>query len=150
MEESKYFPLNGLRLCIDAMADGEIEGTFLSPMDGRRVAFAGYQDFLVKADKLFDRYGYPQSFQEKRSFVKKKDQETAPYTGFPPAVIKAEDILLLRGRFSTYNVIVVARRNASWQGVLLGEDGAKIGVYDGEIQLIRLLKASLPGEKEEI
>ncbi len=136
---NNYFPLNGLRVCIDSVLGDELEGRFYSPMEKNAICFESYGEFLLKGEALFERMGYPQAFLQNRSFheVSKEDNR---YKGVPREVLKFEEIVTQKGSICTFQVIVTSRRNATWQGVLQQEDGKDIDTYSSVMELLKLLK----------
>lgn len=141
MSDKRYFPLNGLRLCIDEINGEDVKGTFYSPMDERQITFSGFEEFLLKADRLFNRHGYPQAFMEARSFRKVKPEDNR-YSGMPRAVRGYEELVKHTGRQATFNVMIQSRRHATWQGVVRTGEGELIAPYDGVLELIEILRSS--------
>ena len=71
-KENRIYPINGIRVCIDR--EGETRaGRFYSKMMEMEIRFESSNQMLLKADRLFDRCGYPQRFMEARSFQKKAE-----------------------------------------------------------------------------
>ncbi len=130
------FPLNGIRICIDNK-DSNMEGRAYSPLWEACITFCGLEELLLKADKVFDEKGYPQAFQEKRSFLVQKSRPTA-FRGFPSPETDEKTILSQRGMLETYDIVVESRRNTSWQGRVYKE-GIMIGDFCGELELISCL-----------
>lgn len=141
MSDKGYFPLNGLRLCIDEINGEDVRGSFCSPMDERQITFSGFEEFLLKADRLFNRHGYPQAFLEARSFRKTETAQNR-YGGMPQAVRGYEEMVKHTGRQATFNVIIQSRRRATWQGLVQTGEGETIAPYDGVLELIEILRSS--------
>lgn len=133
----KIYPVNMFRICIEKI-QGDIGGQIFSPLSAEAINFSDIGDLLLKMDKLFDKVGYPQAFQTKRTFAEEKKQENA-YRGIPRAVRDVESILSQRGTNGTYDILVVSRRNTSWQGEVYGLPGDKKGEFNGEVELLALL-----------
>lgn len=93
-------------------------------------------------DALFDQTGYPQSFQEKRSF-KKVSAPNAAYRGVPATDVMYQDMQQYCGEIATLDVLVESRRNASWQGRVFSTEGQCLGEYDGEWGLIDIIQKYL-------
>ncbi len=141
MNDKKYFPLNGLRLCIDEISDEDARGSFYSPMDERQISFRGFEEFLLKADRLFNRHGYPQAFLEARSFKTVKPEDNR-YGGMPRAVRGYEELVQHTGRRATFNVLIQSRRHATWQGVVLTGEGEMLAAYNDVLELIEIVRSS--------
>ena len=66
-KENRFYPPNSFRVCIDEL-NNDIIGNIYSPLIEEVIGFRGVEQLLVKMDKLFDAKGYPQAFQDKRTF----------------------------------------------------------------------------------
>ena len=130
----KYFPPNAFRVCVDDLRD-DIAGRIYSPLVAEAILFVSIGELLVKMDELFDRYGYPQAFQDKRSFDSAKEQGNL-YRGMPKAEQDDEKILSQVGREGTFDVLVKSRKNTSWQGSLYNKEGTLLKEFNGEVELL--------------
>ena len=130
----KYYPLNAFRICADKLGD-DVEGRVFSPLKAEAIHFSGMADLLVKMDALFDKVGYPQAFQNKRSFDSGKELSNL-YRGIPESAIPPEEILKQSGNCKTYDVLIHSRKNTSWQGELYDEKSVFLNSFDGEIELL--------------
>ncbi|MBQ8038441.1 MAG: hypothetical protein IJ274_00955 [Lachnospiraceae bacterium] len=129
-----YYPLNAFRICADRI-DDDVEGRVFSPLKPDVIRFSGMTGLLVKMDELFDRVGYPQAFQDKRSFDGIKEH-TNLYRGIPEGEMSPALILEQTGEQKTFDVLVISRKNTSWQGELYNEDNAFLKSFNGEIELL--------------
>lgn len=130
----KYYPPNAFRICADKI-DNDITGRVFSPLHADSIPFIGMGELLVKMDELFDKVGYPQAFQDKRSFGSDKERSNL-YKGIPEKQLKPIEIISQTGDCKTYDVIVNTRKNTSWQGSVYEDDGTFLGDFDGEIALL--------------
>lgn len=138
MENNKrFYSVNMFRVCIDTYQE-DISGSVYSPLSVDEIAFTGIGELLLKMDKLFDAIGYPQAFQDKRSFEGGKKLGNS-YKGIPKAVRSVDSILDKTGESCTYDIEVVSRRNTSWQGVIYDVNGNEQGKFNGEVQLLEKL-----------
>ena len=64
---NQMFPVNGLRICVDAGGE-DVTGRVYTPLLEDGMAFAGLQEMFLKADRIFDKAGYPEAMQQKRTF----------------------------------------------------------------------------------
>lgn len=139
MEFSKnYYPLNAFRICADKIED-DVEGRIFCPLNGEEIRFCGMTELLVIMDEVFDRAGYPQAFQDKRSFEQMKERRNL-YRGIPKSVMAPEAIIMQKGKHITFDVLVHSRKNTSWQGEIYDEDGSLLVNFDGEIQLMAAIE----------
>lgn len=133
----KYYPLNAFRICADTIGE-DVEGRVFSPLKAECIPFRGMGELLVKMDELFDRVGYPQAFQDKRSFDKDKER-TNLYRGIPDGELKPGDIISNTGKIRTFDIVVTSRKNTSWQGSVQTDDGTVLGDFNGEIALLAII-----------
>jgi hypothetical protein len=139
--ENKYFPPNGLRVCIEKGDGVHLEGRFYSPLSEKVFSFCDFQELLLKADSLFDQVGYPQSFQKKRSF-QQEDNKYPAYNAHPTIYRQAGEILKMEGGEATFDILVVSRSKANWQGFVNDKAGKRIGRFQDVVQLINYLAAT--------
>ena len=140
MEEKAYYPLNSVRICIDSM-EPNATGTAYTPLLKTPIDFTDIGYLIVKLDELFDEKGYPQSYQDKRSFTAVKESENR-YHGLPTAGMEASLILSKAGRLTTYDVMIDTRRNSSWQGTCYDASHTSLGTFEGDMELMKILMKS--------
>lgn len=136
----KYYPPNAFRICADKI-EKDVEGRVCSPLQLETIHFSGMTELLVKMDELFDKVGYPQAFQDKRSFDSDKEANNL-YRGIPVSKREPADILNYTGECKTFDILVHSRKNTSWQGEIYNEKGAFLGGFDGEIALLSSIVAA--------
>ena len=127
------YPVNSIRVCVDAVYDGNLSGRFYSKMNSDPVSFHSIAKLLLGADKLFDLRGYPQNFEEKRSFTKQKVW-TGKYS-VPPVLLDDETVLKQRGLLFTFDILVQSRHRAGWQGIVVSLDGEAVE-FQSELELL--------------
>jgi hypothetical protein len=135
MEESstRSYPMNGIRICIDQFGE-DMEGRIYSKMSTVPLYFENSCEILLRADRLFDNCGYPQSFQVKRNFMEAGD--TGRFSK-PTIYMEDSEIRMQHGRYLTVDILVKTRRRAGWQGILLDMDGTKLSEFRSEMELLR-------------
>ena len=137
MDEEKTimrnFPMNAVRLCIDHYED-DIQGRLYNKMSPKELSFQNCSEMLLKTDALFDHHGYPQTFQEKRIFYKEKEKQGKH--GVPKEAANNATIEEQRGRYCTLDMIILSRRCAGWQGILLYTDGTEAARFQSEMELL--------------
>lgn len=132
--DSRPYPVNAIRVCIDAY-DEDISGRIYSKMCETPLAFRDCGEMILRADRLFDACGYPQSFQEKREF--QKARASGRYAR-PQVRLADTEIRGQTGRVRTVDVLVRSRRRAGWQGSILKENGGAAN-FESELELLRYL-----------
>ena len=143
MEETKKdrtYPINSIRVCVDSAAADEFQGRFYSRMNPDPIGFHDIGELIVLADKLFDKRGYPQTFQERRSF--RGTAAGAGHYAAPEIFLTDEEIEAQSGAHGTFDILVESRRRAGWQGMLLGGDGSR-HEYQSEMELLKEIDAEL-------
>lgn len=136
MAEKKIYPPNGFRVCVDSRED-DISGLVYSPLKECPISYTGFNELMLKMDQVFDKSGYPQAFQVKRSFLQSK-KNPAPYHGVPKVSSETLQIFEKAGKLFTVDVVVKTRRNTSWQGNVYSTDGTKLGSFESDIELLQL------------
>ena len=135
------YPANGFRICVDT-EENDMAGRLYSVLAPEEITYSGWNELFLKMDEMFDRAGYPQAFQEKRSFT--EEAPSGSYQGSPKLLQPADAVLGARGHLWTVDVVVTSRRDASWQGIVYDLQNHELGQFDGELGLMKILE-----EKEE-
>lgn len=140
----KKFPLNCLHICVDRCS-GDLAGRIYCRMSKEGLPFGNTGELLLRADALFDEKGYPQSFQEKRSFEGHSTWQSR--YGAPEPSLTDEEVLSQHGVYWTFDILVYSRRRASWQGALLnpGRPGRS---FESAKELLELIGEEMIVRKE--
>ena len=131
------YPANGFRICVDT-EEQDMAGRIYSLLVPEVITYSGWNEFFLKMDAVFDQVGYPQAFQEKRSFT--GGTKAASYQGSPKLLQPYEAVTHERGLLWTVDVVVISRRDTSWQGIVYDLDRQEIGQFDGELGLMKILE----------
>ena len=131
------YPANGFRICVDT-EEHDIAGRLYSVLAPKEIPYNGWNELFLKMDEVFDRAGYPQAFQEKRSFKEKVQAKT--YQGSPKLLQAEEKVVGAHGALWTVDVVVTSRRDASWQGIVYDLQKNELGQFDGELGLMKILE----------
>lgn len=129
---------SSLRFCIDAVCDEAVSGRVFSRRFTRAVSFSDLIALILQLDKVFDRQGFPQAFQRTRTFLR-SDADADYIAGDASCGVSEEFILAQRGDVITFDVTVVSRRNANWQGTVCWVDSGERQEFSGVMELLRLL-----------
>lgn len=144
--ESRSYPMNGIRLCIDR--EGErIAGRMYSKMSETPIPFESSSNMLLAADDFFNKQGYPQCFLEPRSFLNNK--ETYSSFRYPKAVMSDTEIMEQEGKCDTLDVFVQSRRKAGWQGIVFKPVGQFVGEFNSELELLMILEKEMKKQEPE-
>ena len=131
------YPANGFRICVDT-EEQDMAGRIYSLLAPEVITYSGWNELFLKMDAVFDQVGYPQAFQEKRSFT--GGTKAASYQGSPKLLQPYEAVTHERGLLWTVDVVVISRRDTSWQGIVYDLDRQEIGQFDGELGLMKILE----------
>ena len=130
-------PANGFRICVDT-EEQDMAGRIYSLLVPEVITYSGWNELFLKMDAVFDQVGYPQAFQEKRSFT--GGTKAASYQGSPKLLQPYEAVTHERGLLWTVDVVVISRRDTSWQGIVYDLDRQELGQFDGELGLMKILE----------
>lgn len=145
MNRRNTYPVNIVRICIDQYENMDVSGRLYSKMCTEQIVFNSFNDFLLKTDRIFDENGFPQAFQQKRTF--KNQNISHGYSGRPQTSVSDTCIEEQQGKIRTFDIVVQTRQKTGWQGVLRDELKKETGFFQSEIELLKLLEKAL--EKSE-
>lgn len=129
-----------IRLCVDSYDFGVAKGHYYHPkLENGGRAFGSLAQFLVGAEILFDSMNFPQSYTAKRSFT--------PLQGSGPGGLSGSEEQ--RGKCATFEIRVLFRQNASWQGSVRWVEGRSEECFRSALELILLINSALGGIREE-
>lgn len=127
-----------LRICIDQIADGKMQGRIIGVAVPEIVFFRGMAEFTCKIDELYNKIGNPQAFQVMRSFAKEDDYNS--FKGSPNIYHSAAEINRYCGQVVTFHMIMTSRTGAEWQGILKNIDGEIINHYKTVLECINAVE----------
>lgn len=124
-------------VCIDSYTGLVPAGRICHPSLEQAVRFTSLMDFLIRMEDLLSDLQMPQSFTAKRSFS---------------AVQRpAGDYSIKRstGGLATFNVRVVFRQNASWQGTVRWAETGQEDSFRSALELLFLMHSALEAVEEQ-
>lgn len=134
MTTGKIFSLNMARICIDE-CQGRITGRVYSKPWPTPINFFGLGEMVVAMDRMFDKYRYPQAFQERRSF-REPTGRAGPWR-MPEARLSDMEMEHQQGRRYTFDIVVQSRRQSGWQGLLMQTDRTILTRFNNERELLK-------------
>lgn len=137
---NNIYSVNSIRVCVDSVNNGNLSGRFYSKMSSDPISFSSIAKLLLGADKLFDLRGYPQNFEEKRSFTKQKVW-SGKYS-VPSALLDDETVLAQRGLLFTFDILVQSRHRAGWQGIIVNLEGEAVE-FQSELELLESIEMEM-------
>ena len=134
------FPVNLLRVCINRRKDNnEVEGFLCSVALEDILYFSGKIEFALKVDEAYDRIGQPQPQEVLRSFQKNDRPLYNSYKGNPVRWHTSDEIRKYLGSEVTYDLLMISRKHAEWQGILKNVDGEIKGEFGSVLECLKML-----------
>jgi hypothetical protein len=131
--ENRY---RGTVVCIDGCTDGVCAGRLINPGLPEPIVFRGVMQFLQEMEKLLDDMRFPEPFARTRSFAS-------------PAALSSVNTAqgMAQGRLATFNLRVLFRQNASWQGSIQWLEGRQEESFRSVLELLLLINSTLTQEQ---
>lgn len=127
-------------LCIDQYQDGVLRGRLYHPGTPHGESFRSLMELLVRMETLLDEMQFPQSFTAAREF--ELPARLSLRTGL--------DSELTVGALATFQVRILFRQNASWQGSVSWLDQQRQEHFRSALELVMLLHSALqPASAQE-
>ena len=125
-------------VCIDGVsADKDYLGEIWDQYDNKPLEFRNMTDMLLHMEKLYDKWNFPQSSTQTRTF-----RDDGAGRGGPKASLEERHtdwIWERKGRLATFVVHVKYRQNAEWQGDILWVERQKKVSFDSSLTLVKLI-----------
>ena len=135
---TKLNPKNGLfRICVDQMEDGRLSGRIVSQRLTAPMAFADLGDLLLKVEGVLDAQNFPQASQRIRTFV--QDASEYPSSVLPGGAMSEAEVEASRGALTTFQLAILTRRNATWQGAVDWMEGQSPMSFSSDLELLSLV-----------
>ena len=136
MWENQY---RNTTICIDSYENGTLSGRMFNPYLPEGDSFHSIMDFLKKMESMLNNMKFPQSYSVKRVFCPVQEMNTvAPSIESTP-----------KGACGTFNIKVLFRQNASWQGSVFWIEGGREESFRSVLELLLLMDSALCAGKVE-
>ena len=119
-------------VCVDSYDNGVLRGRFYNPWMEEGRPFVSMTGFLLEMEQAMDRMDFPKSFTAVRTF--------AP---LPSALPSAGEGGFRPGCAATFEVRILFRQNASWQGSVTWLEGRMEQSFRSALELIFLMDSAL-------
>lgn len=130
---------SSLRVCVDRIQGQTVGGRVYSRRLTEPLAFSDMSGLALRLEDVFDRQRFPQAFLRSRTFLPGETEEGIA-AAEPSQGMSDEMVLAQRGELATFEVLVISRRNASWQGFVEWTDSGERQKFASFLELLRLLK----------
>ncbi|MBR3703994.1 MAG: hypothetical protein IKM11_00680 [Oscillospiraceae bacterium] len=138
------FNLNNssLRVCVDRVNGCAAAGRVFGRRLTAPILFDDLSSLALRLDQVFDQQNFPQAFQSHRTFLREKDWEESAVADLSDGMSE-EMVNAQYGAIATFEILMVSRRNSSWQGMIDWLDGRERRNFYGYLELLRLLSERL-------
>lgn len=139
---------SSLRVCVDRLSHYTVAGRVFSRRLVEPMKFEDMSSLFLRLEQLFDRQNFPQAFQRTRVVVRDTLWQDTTAAGLAEGMSE-ETVNAQRGEMLTFTILVVSRRNATWQGSVDWLDGSGKQEFSSSLELLRLVDEKLTesGEK---
>ena len=120
-------------VCVDSYENRVLAGRFYNQYCPEGVRFESLIDLLKKMEDMLDRMRFPQPFASVRTFAETPMMENGAPEGAAPR----------EGACATFEVRVLFRQNASWQGSVTWLDGRREESFRSVLELIFLMDSAI-------
>lgn len=134
-------PVNSIRICFRKRRPECFQGWICGVACKDMVEFYDAADLIIKIDSTYNQIGHPQPHQILRSFG--ETDEPCAYCGQPERYHTDEEIKAMHGEEGTFEMLMLTRHSAEWQGMLTCMDSGKRGKFATTLECIRLLNEGL-------
>ena len=142
MNDKMDFQPTFLRICIDRInfQNEDLAGSVCGVALKDSYPFGSVMELMLTIDECLDRIGKPQATRKTRSFLPEETETPDTFRANPAIYHTSEEIRSRRGACQTVDINIVTRYHSSWQGILYGEDGERMGMFSSDLQLLKLLQ----------
>lgn len=123
-------------VCIDKYESGVPSGRLYNPYLNGGKSFRGVTQFIQQMEQTLDSMDFPKAYTTARLFTQPAECEA----GSP-----VEEHL--PGQEATFTVKVLFRQNASWQGLVVWQEGRQEQSFRSVLELILLMDSAMTGVK---
>ena len=127
-------------VCVDACEQRAISGRMYHSSMEYGLQFHSLMELLLDMDELLDEIQLPQATVEMRTFGKRRRS----LRGTPVPIVRE-----WTGEIATFEVRVLYRQNASWQGTIKWIEGKKESQFRSVMELLTLVDSALSGGEEK-
>ena len=146
MQTTKHNIPNQVCVCVDEVINGGITGRFYHAYNAKGTLFFTSHQLIGEMDAFFDLLGYPQCSVQMRSF-RSKTQPSYEQLQQARAELLARkgegDPNSQTGKLATFQVYVMFRQNATWQGELYWVEQEQSVNFRSALEFLELLAEAM-------
>ena len=120
-------------ICVDSYRDMVMKGRIFNPFFDGSIEFGSVMACLLSIEDLLEQMCFPQAYEIKRSFGQ---META-------ICQTASSPIHQKGEMATFELKIMFRQNASWQGMVLWKETGKEESFRSVLELLMLMHSAL-------
>jgi len=121
-------------VCVDSYENGVLKGRFYNPYLSEGKEFQSMAQFLLGMEQTLDMMEFPKAFAARRTF-----------NTIPEWAAEAVETEVRTGSAATFQVRVLFRQNASWQGSVVWLEGKREQSFRSALELFFLMDSALTG-----
>ena len=130
VNESKY---RSSVICVDSYDDKVMKGRIYNPYLEGEIAFSSTMSLILYMEELLEEMSFPQAYEIKRSFGQ-----------FKTYIYQTGQVLSnYKGKKATFEIKILFRQNASWQGTVLWIEEEKEESFRSVLELMLLMNSAL-------
>ena len=130
-----------IRICVDRLEGSRASGRVLSRRLTAPMPFTDLGSLLLQLEDLLEQQNFPQAFQRMRSFT--HEAPAYPAGLLPEGAMAAEAVAEARGQAATFDLRILTRQNATWQGVLEQLDKGERTPFSSDLEFLKLVETHL-------
>lgn len=119
-------------VCVDSYQNGVPQGRFFNPYMSAEQSFQSLTQFLQGMESVLEKMDFPKAFTVTRTFAPLPQYPTGPPLGS-----------CRPGAAATFQVRILFRQNASWQGSITWLEGKREQSFRSVLELILLMGSAL-------
>ncbi len=133
------------RVCVDRCQDGDLLGTVCSPYIREPIPFAGVAALVRKLEQVADTVGFPQAYEEYRTFSAGAALLRAPANTERSLtrLMDEQEFEIKAGKQATFIIQIRFRQNATWQGTITWSEKKQVQHFRSALEMIRLMDEAL-------
>ena len=129
---------NGVVVCADRVADGEISGRLYHSYRADAQSFSANAEMIYHMEALYDALNFPHPGTNERTFT--TVSRTGEHISERQKIMKDESLLNKHGDLGTFIIRVQHRQNSSWQGRITWMEQDKTICFRSIWEMVKLIE----------